>query len=116
MLLSYRLESLDSFYGALPTHDGLWEAALATHNDLAGKLAIAPLVFEAHGLYVTSQLIDKIKSVGDEATAKTLHIIMEDEVGHLATGKRWSDFVCGCERRDPISIWQGLVRHYFKAI
>ena len=44
MLLSDRLESLDSFYGALPAHDGLWEAALATRDDLAGRLAIAPLV------------------------------------------------------------------------
>ncbi len=114
MLLYDRLESLDSFYGALPAHDGLWEAALATRNDLAGRLAIAPLVLEARGLDVTPQLIDKVKSVGDETTAEILHIIMEDEVGHVATGKRWFDFVCGCERRDPISSWQGLVRQYFK--
>ena len=114
MLLSNRLESLDSFYGALPAHDGLWEAALATREDLAGRLAIAPLVLEARGLDVTPQLINKVKSVGDETSAEILHIIMEDEVGHVATGKRWFDFVCGCERRDPISSWQGLVRQYFK--
>lgn len=114
MLLSDRLESLDSFYGALPAHDGLWEAALATRDDLAGRLAIAPLVLEARGLDVTPQLIDKVKSVGDEQSADILHIIMEDEVGHVATGKRWFDFVCGCERRDPISSWQGLVRQYFR--
>lgn len=114
MLLSDRLESLDSFYGALPAHDGLWEAALATRDDLAGRLAIAPLVLEARGLDVTPQLIDKVNSAGDEDSAAILQIIMEDEVGHVATGKRWFDFVCGCERRDPISSWQGLVRHYFK--
>ena len=114
MLLSDRLESLDSFYGALPAHDGLWEAALATRDDLAGRLAIAPLVLEARGLDVTPQLINKVKSVGDEASAEILQIIMEDEVGHVATGKRWFDFVCGCERRDPISSWQGLVKQYFK--
>ena len=114
MLISDRLESLDSFYGALPAHDGLWEAALATRDDLAGRLAIAPLVLEARGLDVTPQLIDKVKSVGDKTSAEILQIIMEDEVGHVATGKRWFDFVCGCERRDPISSWQGLVKHYFK--
>ena len=86
MLLSNRLESLDSFYGALPAHDGLWEAALATRDDLAGRLAIAPLVLEARGLDVTPQLIDKVKSVGDEASAEILQIIMEDKVGHVATG------------------------------
>ena len=114
MLLSDRLESLGSFYGDLPAHDGLWEAALATRDDLAGRLAIAPLVLEARGLDVTPQLIDKVVGIGDKQSADILQIIMEDEVGHVATGKRWFDFVCGCERRDPISSWQGLVRQYFK--
>ena len=114
MLLSDRLESLGSFYGDLPAHDGLWEAALATRDDLAGRLAIAPLVLEARGLDVTPQLIDKVTGVGDKRSADILQIIMEDEVGHVATGKKWFDFVCGCERRDPISSWQGLVRQYFK--
>ena len=114
MLLSDRLESLDSFYGALPAHDGLWEAALTTRDDLAGRLAIAPLVLEARGLDVTPQLIKNMKTVGDDASAEILHIIMEDEVSHVATGKRWFDFVCGCERRDPISTWQSLVKRYFK--
>lgn len=114
MLLSNRLESLNSFYGALPAHDGLWEAALATRDDLAGRLAIAPLVLEARGLDVTPQLISKVTAVGDQQSADILQIIMEDEVGHVATGKKWFDFVCGCERRDPISSWQGLVRQYFR--
>ena len=114
MLLSDRLERLDSFYRALPTHNGLWEAALATRDDLAGRLAIALLVLEARGLDVTLQLIDEAKSVGDEASAKILQIIMEDEVGHMATGKRRVDFVCGCERCDPKSSWQGVVRQNSK--
>ena len=77
-------------------------------------MAITPLVLEARGLDVTPQLIDKVKSFGDEASAEILQIIMEDEVGRVATGKRWFGFVCGCEQRDPLSSWQGLVRQYFK--
>ena len=65
MLFSDRPESLDSFYGALPAHNGLWEAALGTRDDLVGRLAIAPLVLEARKLDVTPQLIDKVKSVGN---------------------------------------------------
>ena len=53
ILRSDRLESLNSFYGALPARDYLWEAALATRDDLAGRLAIASLVLEARGLDVT---------------------------------------------------------------
>ena len=107
ILLSERLESLESFYGALPAHDGLWEVAVATQR-FGRQIGHRPLVLEARGLDVTPQLIDKMKSVGDEVSAEILQVIMEDEVGHVATGKRWFDFVCGCERRDPIS-WQNLV-------
>ena len=114
MLLSDRLESLDSFCGALPAHDSLWETTLATRDDLAGRLAIALLVLEARELDVILQLIDKVKSAGDEASAEILQVIMGDEVRHVATGKRWFDFVCECERRDPISSWQSLVGKYFK--
>ena len=114
MLLSDHLESLDSFYSALPVYDGLWKVALATRDDLAGRLAIAPLELEIRRLDVSPKLIDKVKSVGDEAGAEIVQIIMEDEGGHVATGKSRFDFVCGCEQREPISSWQGLVRQYFK--
>ncbi len=112
-LLHHRLNDLGSEYGALPAHDGLWEAAVKTASDLAGRLAIAPLVLEARGLDVTPQLITKMREVEDHASAEILEVIMHDEVGHVGTGKRWFDYVCGCERRDPISSWQSLVRHYF---
>ena len=87
---------------------------MATRDDLAGRLAIAAPVLEARGLDVTPQLIDKVKFVSDEANAEILQNILEDEVGHVATGKRWFHFVCGCERCDPISSGQRLVRQYFK--
>ena len=87
---------------------------MATRGDLAGRLAIAAPVLEALGLDVTPQLINKVKSVGDKANAEILQNILEDEVGHEATGKRWFDFVCGCERCDPISSGQRLVGQYFK--
>ena len=43
-LLRNRLKSLGSDYGALPAHDGLWQAATRTSNDLHARLAIVPLV------------------------------------------------------------------------
>ena len=112
-LLSDRLASLDSYYGALPAHDGLWQAAEETAEDLLGRLAIAPLVLEARGLDVTPMLLEKFTAAEDDASAAILEIIMKDEVGHVATGKRWFDYQCGMERLDPISTWQGLVKRYF---
>ena len=113
LMLENRLAELGSYYGALSAHDGLWQAAEKTATHLLGRLAIAPLVLEARGLDVTPQLIDKMIAVEDEKTAACLEIIMTDEVGHVATGKRWYDYQCGMEKLDPVSTWHKLVGLYF---
>ena len=113
MMLSVRLAALGASYGDLPAHDGLWQAADSTKDDLLARLAIAPLVLEARGLDVTPAMIDKLTAAGDDDSAAALHIIMTDEVGHVAVGKRWFDFVCGLNRLDPVSSWHKLVTQYF---
>ena len=112
-LLATRLTDMGSYYGALPAHDGLWQAAESTADDLLARLAISPLVLEARGLDVTPQLLDKLYKAQDTESAAILEIIMHDEVGHVATGKRWFDYQCGMQRLDPISTWQSLVKRYF---
>jgi uncharacterized ferritin-like protein (DUF455 family) len=44
-LIDRRLHALGSHYGALPAHEGLWEAAQDTRHDLAARLAVVPLVW-----------------------------------------------------------------------
>ena len=39
-LIDRKLRTLGSCYGALPVHDGLWEAAEATRHDVAARLAV----------------------------------------------------------------------------
>jgi uncharacterized ferritin-like protein (DUF455 family) len=113
LMLSDRLAHLGAAYGDLPAHDGLWQAADATKHDLLARLAIAPLVLEARGLDVTPAMIEKLTNVGDPDSAAALNIIMTDEVGHVAVGKRWFDYVCGLDRLDPVSSWHRLVTQYF---
>jgi uncharacterized ferritin-like protein (DUF455 family) len=113
LMLDDRLGQFGATYGDLPAHDGLWQAADATKHDLLARLAIAPLVLEARGLDVTPAMIDRLIAVGDEETAAALGIIMRDEVGHVAVGKRWFDYVCGLRRLDPVSTWHSLVKRYF---
>ena len=48
-LLAGRLAELGAGYGDLPAHDGLWEAAVTTADDLLARLAVVPLVLEARG-------------------------------------------------------------------
>ena len=50
---------------------------------------------------------------GDLDNAATLKTIMTDEVGHVAVGKRWFDYVSGLNRLDPVKIWHRLVTQYF---
>ena len=113
LMLSDRLAQIGAAYGDLPAHDGLWQAADATKDDLLARLAIAPLVLEARGLDVTPAMIEKLTNVGDSDSAAALGIIMADEVGHVAVGKRWFDYVCGLGRLDPVSSWHRLVTNYF---
>ena len=88
LMLSNRLAAPDAFYGDLPAHNGLWQAADVTKDDQLARLAIAPLVLEARGLDVTPAMIDKLTAAGDNDSAAALHIIMTDEVGYVAVGKR----------------------------
>lgn len=53
-LLAERLEELGSFYGALPAHDGLWDSATATSNDLLARLAVEHCVHEVFFPYQLS--------------------------------------------------------------
>lgn len=113
-LLSRRLESLGSHYGALPAHDGLWQAVEATAHDLGARLAIVPLILEARGLDVTPSLLDKLHGVGDDETASILEIIYRDEKKHVAIGAKWFRFLCARENRNPASRFQELVRECFR--
>lgn len=64
MLLAARLDELGSSYGALPAHDGLWDSAIATSNDLLALLAIEHCVHEARGLDVMPTTIARFRNAG----------------------------------------------------
>jgi uncharacterized ferritin-like protein (DUF455 family) len=113
-LLAERLAACGAAYGDLPAHDGLWQAAEDTKHDLLARLAVVPLVLEARGLDVAPAMIDRLTAAGDRESAAVLEIIYRDEIGHVAVGKRWFDWLCAGDGRDPAATWQALVRRYFK--
>ena len=114
LLLAERLGQLGLAYGDLPAHDGLWQAAEETAHDLLARLAVVPLVLEARGLDVTPVMIDKLQAVDDHDSAAVLAVIYRDEIGHVAIGKRWFDFLCMRRGLDAQETWQALVRRHFK--
>ena len=113
-LVRDRLQEMGGDYGDLTAHDGLWEAASNTSGDLAARLAVAPMVLEARGLDVTPMMIDKLGSVGDEASVAILKVIYDEEVGHVAAGARWFDHVCRDETETPEACFHRLVSAYFR--
>ena len=113
-LLAGRLAQLGAAYGDLPAHDGLWQAAQATAHDLLARLAIVPLVLEARGLDVTPEMIRRLERFGDGESAAILRIIYADEIGHVATGRRWFLWLCGRNGLPPAETYQSLVRRYFR--
>lgn len=115
-LLSERLAEVGGSYGDLPAHDGLWEAATETAHDLAARLAIVPLVLEARGLDVTPPMIKNLRNADDEASAVILERIYSDEIGHVAAGKRWFDWVCHQRGTDPHDEWRTLVVRHFRGV
>jgi uncharacterized ferritin-like protein (DUF455 family) len=114
LLLADRLAELDAAYGDLPAHDGLWQAAKETAHDLLARLAVVPQVLEARGLDVTPGMIAKLDAVGDDLSAAALRIIYEEEIGHVAIGRRWYLWLCGERGLEPQGTWQALVRRHFR--
>src|SRR5204863_844 len=71
-LLDRRLRNLGSHYGAMPAHDGLWDAAAETAHDPLARLAVVPMVLEARGLDVTPATIERFVAADDMVTARIL--------------------------------------------
>ena len=110
------MEQHGSYYGDLPAHDGLWEAAECTSDDILARLAIVPLVLEARALDTTPGIITKLKAAGDDNAASILEIIAQEEIKHVAAGIKWFDHICDWRGINPAKTFQNLVRQRFKGI
>lgn len=113
-LLDRRLRALGSHYGALPAHDGLWQAAEETAHDPLARLAVVPMVLEARGLDITPATIERFQAVGDSATARILSRILADEERHVRAGTIWFRWGCESAGIESVATWQSLVARHFR--
>ena len=113
-MLETRLNALGSSYGDLPAHDGLWQAATETAHDLAARLAVVPMVLEARGLDVTPETVRRLRDFGDAESADLLQTIHDEEIGHVAAGRRWFVHICAERGSEPVALWQELVGRHFR--
>jgi uncharacterized ferritin-like protein (DUF455 family) len=113
-LIERHLRALGSGYGALPAHDGLWEAAHETRHDVAARLAIVPMVLEARGLDVTPATRDRVIGLGDARGGRILQRILDDEIRHVAVGTKHFIAVCRSRGMPPENHWKMLVKRHFR--
>lgn len=113
-LLARKLESLGSHYGALPAHDGLWQAAQDTRHDVSARLAIVPMVLEARGLDVTPATLERVRAAGDAHGARILERILDDEIRHVAIGTKHFVARAHAIGESPQEHWQNLVGRHFR--
>lgn len=111
-LLDDHLHRLGYAYGDFPAHDGLWDMAERTKNDLVARLAMVPRTLEARGLDACPVMRAKLAQAGDQEAAEILDIILRDEVGHVAAGNRWYRWACAREAIDPEEQYPKLAQTY----
>ena len=111
-MLRERLQVLGSDYGNYDAHNGLWEMAMKTKENVIARMALVPRVLEARGLDVTPGMIKRLESHGDNETVEILKIIFEQEIGHVAIGSRWFAYACERESVEPEIMFQQLLNEY----
>jgi uncharacterized ferritin-like protein (DUF455 family) len=112
LLLREHLMTLGSDYGCFPAHNGLWEMAEKTKDDLLARLALVPRTLEARGLDASPLIRDKLANAGDAKAAEILDIILKDEIGHVGIGNQWYRFVCAQRDVDPVAEYASLATRY----
>ena len=111
-LLNTHLGTLGHGYGDLPAHNGLWEMAEKTRDDLLARLALVPRTLEARGLDASPLIRDKLINAGDREGGAILDIILRDEIGHVAIGNHWFRYLCAQQGRDPVDCYAELAEQY----
>ncbi|MGZ5001230.1 MAG: ferritin-like domain-containing protein [Methylomonas sp.] len=113
-MIREHLNLLGVDYGDLPAHRGLWSHAEDTADDILARLAVVPRCMEARGLDVTPAMIEKLKSMGDQAGTAILTRIYEDEVGHVERGSYWFNTLAKRRGLDPEQFYKELILSYYK--
>lgn len=111
-MLEVHLKTRGYCYGDFPAHDGLWEMAERTQEDVLARLALVPRTLEARGLDASPAVRHKLASGGDPQAAAIVDIILRDEIGHVAIGNFWYRWLCAARGLEPVQTYAELARQY----
>lgn len=111
-LLTGHLNSQGYTYGDFTAHNGLWDMALRTQHDVLARMALLPRTMEARGLDVVPGMRAKLIQAGDIEVGPILDIVMRDEIGHVAIGNRWFNYLCEQRGLEPETTYAALVAEH----
>lgn len=111
-LIRDHLATLGYIYGDFPAHNSLWEMAERTAHDVLARMALVPRTLEARGLDASPGVRNKLISVGDKAGAAVIDIILHDEIGHVAIGNRWYNWLCTQRGLNPHVTYRQLAAQF----
>ena len=111
-LLNSHLKTLGYAYGDFSGHNSLWEMVDRTKDDVLARMALVPRTMEARGLDASPPLRNKLAQVGDTDAAEILDIILRDEIGHVAIGNYWFNWLCSKRNLDPMITFEALCLQY----
>jgi uncharacterized ferritin-like protein (DUF455 family) len=111
-LLHAHLQQMGYGYGDFSGHNSLWEMAERTNEDVLARMALVPRTMEARGLDASVPLRNKFAQIGDTAVADILDIILRDEIGHVAIGNHWFNWLCAARQLSPIATFEQLCQQY----
>lgn len=107
-LLNDHLQTLGYEYGSFSGHNALWEMVEKTKGDVLARMALVPRTMEARGLDASPPIRNKLAQAGDMAAAEILDIILRDEIGHVAIGNHWYNWLCEQRALDGINTFETL--------
>jgi len=111
-LLNGYLLNMGYQYGDFNAHNSLWEMAERTKADVLARMALVPRTMEARGLDASPPLRNKFVQIGDVDAAGILDIILRDEIGHVAIGNHWFNWLCEQRGLEPIACYEALAKRY----
>ncbi|HYN55323.1 MAG TPA: ferritin-like domain-containing protein [Methylotenera sp.] len=111
-LLNLHLASLGFQYGDFTGHNSLWEMVDRTKGDVLARMALVPRTMEARGLDANPALRNKLAQAGDVKAAAIMDIILADEIGHVAIGNYWFNYLCEKDNLEPLTTFAQLCDTY----
>lgn len=111
-LLNAHLQTIGYQYGDFTGHNSLWEMSERTKDDVLARMALVPRTMEARGLDASPLMRNKLAQVGDMAATEILDIILRDEIGHVAIGNHWFNWLCEQRGLAPIAAYDALAKQY----